>query len=91
MLNQATPYDENERPISVDFRDDMLLVRLQDGRLIWTPLEWYPQLLEATPDQRANVEFSTAGVHWEELDVDLGVEGMLKRIRPPYKREPEIV
>jgi hypothetical protein len=88
LLKNAAPYDENQRPVGVEFRDGMLLVTLKDGRLIGTPLEWYPKLAAATPEQLAKLELSTFGLHWDELDEDLGVEGMLQGIQPK-PREPQ--
>lgn len=88
LFKYAVPYSDSQRPIAVEVKDGMLLVRLRDGRLIGTPLEWYPKLTAATSEQLAKVEFSTFGLHWEDLDEDLGIEGMLLGIRPePY--EPE--
>lgn len=56
-----------------------LYVTLSDGRIIATPIDWYPRLLRATPRQRANYEISAAGhgIHWPDVDEDLSVEGML--------------
>lgn len=88
LLKHAVPYDENQRPVAVEVKDGMLLVTLKDGRLIGTPLAWYPKLAAATPQQLAKVELSTFGLHWEELDEDLGIEGMLLGIRPK-PREPQ--
>ena len=82
LLKHAVAYDDNMRPVAVEVRDRMLLVTLQDGRWIGTPLEWYPKLAAATSEQLAKVELSTFGLHWEELDEDLGLEGMLLGIRP---------
>jgi hypothetical protein len=33
--------------------------------------------LHASADQRSAVEISTRGLHWEELDEDILVEGLL--------------
>ena len=55
-----------------------LVVTLTDGRKIVTPLNWYPRFKSATPKQRANYEIMPMGVHWPDLDEDLGVVGMLK-------------
>ncbi|WP_246335790.1 DUF2442 domain-containing protein [Azomonas macrocytogenes] len=54
-----------------------------DGRLISTPLAWYPRLLNATPAQRSNWEVCGAGqgIHWPDLDEDLSTEGMLRGLR----------
>lgn len=75
-------FDEGKIPIKLEFRDGLLLVTLKDGRLIGTPLEWYPKLAAASPEQRENYELWAFGIHWEDLDEDLGIEGMLHGIRP---------
>ena len=48
-----------------------------DGRVIAVPLAWFPRLLHATPEQRAKVEISPMGLHWDELDEDVSVSGLL--------------
>jgi hypothetical protein len=77
---------EEDRPVGVEIVDGMLRVTLQDGRVIATPLDWYPRLAEATPEQRANYELGLTGVHWLDLDEDLSVGGMLRGVRPPQGR-----
>lgn len=52
-------------------------VHLDDGRVIAVPLAWFPRLLTATPEQRAQFELSPRGVHWEALDEDISVDGLL--------------
>lgn len=89
LLKHAVPYDDNQRPVALEFRDDLLLVTLKDGRLIGTPLSWYPRLMSATPAQLANYELWAFGIHWEELDEELGIEGMLQGIRPK-PRQPQV-
>jgi Protein of unknown function (DUF2442) len=64
-------------PKAVRFDDDTLWVRLADGRTIAAPLTWFPRLLQADPEQRSRVEFSQRGMHWDELDEDISVEGLL--------------
>jgi len=66
------------RPRAVAFTANELVVTLADGRKIATPLEWYPRLKGATAQQRANFELMPMGVHWPDLDEDLGIAGMLK-------------
>jgi len=43
------------------------------------PIGWYPRLAYGTDSERNNFEISGAGygVHWPDLDEDLGVEGLL--------------
>jgi hypothetical protein len=64
-------------PKSVRFDDDTLWVSLADGRTIAAPLAWFPRLLEAKPEQRALVELSKNGLHWDALDEDISVAGLL--------------
>lgn len=66
------------RPIAVAFTEDELVVTLADGRKIATPLAWYPRLRDASPAARAHFELMAMGVHWPELDEDLGIAGMLR-------------
>ena len=65
------------RPRSVEFTENELVVRLVDGRKIATPLDWYPRLKRADAKQRANFEIMPMGIHWPDLDEDLGIAGML--------------
>lgn len=67
----------NTSPKAVHLDDDTLWVRLSDGRTIGAPLAWFPRLLEATPEQRAEVELSKSGLHWDALDEDLSAAGLL--------------
>ena len=64
---------------SVWFDDSTLWVDLDDGRTIGVPLAWFPRLLGARPDQRAQCRISASGqgLHWEELDEDISVAGLL--------------
>lgn len=77
---------DKDRPVSAIIKEGMLRVQLQDGREIATPLEWYPNLLDASPEQRTNVELSRSGIHWLDLDEDLSIAGMLRGVRPPQRR-----
>jgi hypothetical protein len=69
---------------SIEFTDDMMNVHLMDGRIIGVPLAWSPRLLAATPKQRKKYEIGGGGIglHWEELDEDLSVAGLLAGADP---------
>ncbi len=67
-------------PKSVRFDDNSMWVELADGRTIAVPLAWFPRLLDASADQRAKVELSARGLHWNELDEDVSIEGLLAGI-----------
>lgn len=62
---------------SVRFDEDTMWVDLSDGRALGVPLAWFPRLLKASPAQRARVELSRTGLHWEELDEDISVAGLI--------------
>ncbi len=62
---------------AVRFDDDSLWVQLDGGRVISVPLAWFPQLLTALPEQRARFELSPCGIHWEVLDEDISIDGLL--------------
>ena len=62
---------------AVTFDDDSMWVRLDDGRVIAVPLAWFPRLLTATAEQRAQFELSPRGIHWEALDEDVSIDGLL--------------
>jgi hypothetical protein len=64
---------------SVRITAEHILVKLRDGRTITTPLKWYPRLLSATPAQRKAWRWigDGRGLHWEALDEDLSIQGML--------------
>jgi hypothetical protein len=62
---------------AVRFDEDTMWVDLSDGRRLGVPLAWFPRLLHATPAQRERVELSRLGLHWEDLDEDISVAGLL--------------
>jgi hypothetical protein len=64
-------------PLSVRFDEKDMWVELSDGRTIGVPLAWFPRLLKATPEQRANVEISLVGLYWDELDEALPLAELL--------------
>lgn len=62
---------------SVRFDDDSMWVDLRDGRSLSVPLTWFPRLLNAQPAQRNQFEISRKGLHWEALDEDISIAGLL--------------
>lgn len=64
---------------SLRFDDSMMWVCLADGRQLGVPLAFFPRLLRATPEQRNAFIISGGGVgiHWDELDEDISVAGLL--------------
>ncbi|MBD2422904.1 DUF2442 domain-containing protein [Cyanobium sp. FACHB-13342] len=72
--------NSGERVVGVRVSEDALSVDLADGRTISVPLAWYPKLLHARPEERANWVLAGAGygIHWPEIDEDLSSEGLLR-------------
>ena len=64
-------------PIAGQFTDDTMSVELDDGRTITVPVAWYPRLSHASEAERLAFDLSPGGVHWEAIDEDISVEGML--------------
>ena len=64
---------------SVAFDELMMHVTLVDGRVISTPLTWFPLLHAAAAVQRENYEICGGGIslHWPDIDEDLSVAGMM--------------
>ena len=64
-------------PDSVRFDEDTMWVSLVDGRVIGVPVAWFPRLLNADAAARGAFELSPFGIHWEGLDEDISVAGLL--------------
>jgi len=63
----------------VYFDRERLHVCLADGREISVPLSWFPRLQNATDKERQQWELIGPGVglHWESIDEDISVAGLL--------------
>jgi len=75
--------ETNPRAIEIDLTDDELVAHLADGRTMTVPLAWFPTLLHASADERANFRLIGDGeyINWPELDEDLSVAGLLRGTR----------
>ncbi len=65
--------------IHVLFLETKMTILLEDGRELSVPLEWFPRLRNATPEQLRNWRFigNGEGIHWEDLDEDISIEKLL--------------
>jgi hypothetical protein len=61
----------------VRFDEDSFWVELSDGRTIGVPVAWFPRLLHSSPEQRRQVRISSRGLHWDALDEDISIAGLL--------------
>jgi hypothetical protein len=73
----------------VETSEDELTVSLADGRRISVPLAWFPRLLNATKEERAEFRLigGGEGLHWPLVDEDISVAGLLRGSRPRVARE----
>jgi len=65
------------RPVAVRFDEASMWVELDDGRTLGVPLAWFPRLLHGSPAEREGVTLSPSGLHWEALDEDVSIGGIL--------------
>ena len=75
------------------FDADSMWVELTDGRQLGVPLAYFPRLLRATPEERERYELSGGGtgLHWNQLDEDISVEGLLLGVGDrTVGREPSV-
>ena len=70
---------EIQRIIGVAVTENTLTVDLEDGRTLSVPIGWYPRLAHGTAEERNRFEIAGGGygIHWPDLDEDIGVEGLL--------------
>jgi len=71
----ATSMIELEVPeaTNVIVSDQALTIELAGCRTLSVPLEWYPRLVHATPEERDNWELcaEVGLINWEDLDEDI--------------------
>ena len=63
----------------VTFKGNDMCVEFIDGRKLFVPLAYFPKLSDATAKQRKQFKLSGGGrgIHWDDLDEDISVEGLL--------------
>lgn len=67
------------RAVDVWFDENMLHVRLADGREVGVPVAWFPRLENASSSEREHWRLigDGIGIHWQDLDEDISVSGLL--------------
>jgi hypothetical protein len=70
----------NSDAVDVETTDTVLRVTLADGRELSAPLEWFPRLRDATPEQRGHWRLigGGEGIHWPDVDEDIAVVTLLR-------------
>ena len=69
--------------MKVQLDEQYLHVELDDGRVISTPLKWYPELLRADEGQKRNFKLigKKTMIEWSDLELHLDIEEMFKVVR----------
>ena len=65
--------------IDVSVDDNTLRVSLDDGRELSVPVAWFPRLRDASAVDRNDWRLigHGEGIHWEALDEDISILGLL--------------
>lgn len=56
------------------FTDGRIYVENDKGDTLYQSLKFYPRLLVATDEQRADYEFEPFGIRWDNIDEDMSYE-----------------
>lgn len=77
MSEVPDPMSISPEPLDIRFDDIKMWVDIEDGRTLGIPLAWFPRLLRASPEQRNAFELSPSGIHWDEIDEDISIAGLI--------------
>ncbi len=87
----STFITKNESALAgtVEITEDTLVVELSDGRTISVPLSWFPRLLKGSAQERNNWRLigKGEGLHWQDLDEDISIAGLLDGIPSQESQE----
>ncbi len=61
-------------PLSVSIFSGRVWVTLNDQRVIGLPLDAFPWLYHATPDQQRNCQISPISIYWPDLEDGIDLE-----------------
>ena len=81
---------EDARPVDARCEAEHLTVTLADGRVLRTPLWWYPRLQDAPPSALQEIEFTPLGLHWPSIDEDISVASILRGQKAPGAKAPTL-
>ena len=89
-----------ETIVKLWFSDERIFILTDQGKEYSRPLEAFPILLEATPQQRAQFEIGLDGddIRWDEIDEDIHISSFFETAEPDtnnpiadvFKRFPQL-
>ena len=62
------------KQVKVTFSNGLLFVEKEDGKSEVFPLEFFPELQNATDEQREDWTLTDKGIHFNKLDLDVDVK-----------------
>jgi hypothetical protein len=62
---------KQEKKVKVTFSNGLLFVEKGDGKQQVVPLDFFPKLLNATEEERADWTQTDKGIHFNKLDLDI--------------------
>jgi hypothetical protein len=71
------------------FEGNRIYVKTTEGRLLSRPLEAYPELQEASAEQRSDYSLEDEGmaIRWEAIDVDMHISSFYETSEPNTENE----
>ena len=71
------------------FDNNRIFIRTEKGRMYSRPLEAYPELMEASVEDRNDYAIGEEGddIRWETLDVDLHISSFFESTEPNYHND----
>jgi len=66
-----------------------IYIETSEGHILSRPLEAFPRLMEATPDERARVSIGRFGdaLRWIDIDEDIHISSFYESVEPNYDNE----
>ncbi|WPV00118.1 DUF2442 domain-containing protein [Mucilaginibacter sp. cycad4] len=64
---------KGEKKVKVTFANGLLFVETDGGKPQAFPLEWFPQLLNATDEEREDWSQTEKGIRFNKLGVDVSL------------------
>ncbi|WJH41954.1 DUF2442 domain-containing protein [Aliirhizobium terrae] len=77
------------RPVRAWCDDGEVHVALADGRVIATPLWWYPFLAKLDDRALNDIELMYEGIWWTAIDEGISVKSMFLGVKAPGAKAPE--
>lgn len=78
-----------ERIIKVWCDTHRIYIETSEGQTLNRPLESFPRLMEATPEERSRVTIGKFGddLRWEDIDEDIHISSFKETTEPDYNNE----